>query len=200
MELTKLKNKRFLAKGHRGLIYTATYNRKNVVVKEQRKDIAAKGTVNNEAEKLKVLNKYKIGPKLIFHGEDYFVYNYVKGDFVLDFLKKSNKNKIIKIISQIFEQLYVMDRLKLNKEEMHHPYKHIIIGKKPVMIDFERCKFSEKPKNVTQFCQFLISKKIMDILKNKNIVIDEERMKECARDYKHNPGRKRFEKILREFK
>jgi predicted Ser/Thr protein kinase len=39
---------------------------------------------------------------------------------------------------------------------MHHPVKHALVrGKKIVLIDFERCKTSLRPKNVTQVCQFI---------------------------------------------
>ncbi|MEK6857590.1 MAG: hypothetical protein AABX39_03305, partial [Nanoarchaeota archaeon] len=37
------------------------------------------------------------------------------------------------------------------------PLKHILIGKTVVMIDFERCHFTEDPKNSRQFMQFLIN-------------------------------------------
>ena len=58
--------------------------------------------------------------------------------------------------------------MQVNKEEMHHPLKHVLIkDTKAVMIDFERVHYTEKPKSTTQFCQFISSKKILDILKQK---------------------------------
>jgi predicted Ser/Thr protein kinase len=60
---------------------------------------------------------------------------------------------------------------------MNHPTKHILIKKGEasrktvVMIDFERCKQTENPKNVTQFCQYILKyqkkinkKKLMRLL------------------------------------
>ncbi len=40
---------------------------------------------------------------------------------------------------------------------MHRPIKHILVGKKAVMIDFERCHFAKDPKNLRQFLQFIIN-------------------------------------------
>ena len=37
---------------------------------------------------------------------------------------------IKKIIKNVFTQCFRMDKIKTNKEEMHHPYKHIIIENK----------------------------------------------------------------------
>jgi len=63
------------------------------------------------------------------------------------------------VLKNVFEQCYKMDKLGLNKEEMHHPVKHIVVQKngKPVLLDFERCKSRKRQHNVTQFCQFVIS-------------------------------------------
>jgi predicted Ser/Thr protein kinase len=43
----------------------------------------------------------------------------------------------------------------VNKEEMHRPLKHIIVGKDARFIDFERCSKTKNPKNVTQFCNYI---------------------------------------------
>jgi len=52
---------------------------------------------------------------------------------------------------------------------MHHPWKHIIIGKKVVLIDFERMHVTKDPKNVSQFCQFVTSKKMTGFLSDKEL-------------------------------
>ena len=54
---------------------------------------------------------------------------------------------------------------------MSHPIKHIIIDKKnkPILIDFDRTRYTIKPANVTQFCDFLISKNTLMTLKNNKI-------------------------------
>ena len=63
----------------------------------------------------------------------------------------------VKILKAIMEQCKIMDNLRINKKEMHKPLKNIIITKKekPVLLDFERCCFTNRPKNANQFKQFL---------------------------------------------
>ena len=91
-----------------------------------------------------------------------------------------------------------MDKLKINKEEMSHPQKHIIINKKncPILIDFERAHHTIKPGNVTQFCDFLISKHMAAILKINNIKIDSKKIIIAAKKYKKRQNKENFNRII----
>jgi len=194
----KVKNIRYFTKGHRGILFTGFYGKKKVVIKAKLPESKAIGRIQNEIKYLKILNKKNIGPKLLFYDKDYFVYEFIEGDFIGDYFEKSNKNKIKKIIKDVFKQLFIMDKLKTDKEEMHHPYKHIVINKnnKMFLFDFERCRKTKKPKNVTQFCQFLINKKMNDLLRNKKIKIDKNKIIELAKRYKKNQNRNNLDRIL----
>jgi len=185
------------AKGHRGNIFIGRFQKKKVAVKMQRKDIQARDTVNNEIKKLKVLNEKNIGPKVMMAGEDYFVYQFVEGKFIPEFLEKATKKDTIWVLKEVFRQMRIMDKLGLNKEEMHHPYKHVVVGKKVALLDFERCKNTTKPHNVTQFCQYVTSTKIKAVLKKKNINIDKKKMIELAKIYKHNMTEDNYKKIIK---
>jgi len=192
-----ISNVRYLTKGHRGLLFTGFYHSKKIAIKTKNPQSKAIGRINNETKWLEKLNKYNIGPRLIFINDDYFVYEYIAGDFIIDYIKKSNKNGIKKIIKNIFNQLFILDKLKIDKEEMHHPIKHIIVNKnKPCIIDFERVHFSQNPKNVTQFCQFLISGYLNKLLKNKGININKNNLIQLAKIYKNNQINKNFKKII----
>ncbi|MFC1691649.1 HemK2/MTQ2 family protein methyltransferase [Nanoarchaeota archaeon] len=180
----KIKNIKKFMKGHRGMIFTGDKNKEKLAAKFQRKDIQARNTVNNEIEKLKLLNKQDIGPKLIISGKDYFIYEFVPGEFVLQYFEKADKKEIKRIILDVMKQMKILDDLGMNKQEMQHPHKHIICnkGKKPVLVDFERCKYSEKVHNVTQFCQF-ISSLSKDLLKRKGFKIKPEDVLKKAKYY-----------------
>ena len=52
--------------------------------------------------------------------------------------------------------------MKLAKVDVEfEPMNTFLIDKKPVLIDFERAYYTKKPKNLTQFCQFLMRLKII---------------------------------------
>ena len=179
---------KYFSKGKRGKIYLI-------------KDIAVKKSLNkhikNEVKYLKLLNKHNIGPKLLSYGKNYFKYKFIKGIFILDHIKLSNKNNIKKVLVNVLKQCRVLDKLKINKLEMHNPYKHIIIYKNPVMIDFERCYETNKPKNVTQFCQFIISNNLKNLLKEKGFKINRKKLIKSLINYKHNQDETNFREILR---
>ena len=191
-----IKNVKFFAKGKRSNVYVGFYKRKKVAIKVER---GVKGIIRNESKWLKILNKYGIGPKLFICKNNYIVYEFVEGEPFSIWLKKSNKNNIRKVIKKILLKIRILDKLMVNKEEMHKPYKHILVGKEPKLIDFERCKKTKKPKNVTQFCQYLMSNNVYNILKKKGILFDKKDLIKLLKDYKIKRNERLFKKILKRF-
>ncbi len=184
-------------KGHRGQIYTARYNGKEIIVKKKLPASKAVGRMANEARWLKFLNRYKIGPKMIMHDNDWFAYYYVEGVFFPEFIETGKKGDIKKVIIDVFQQMKILDEKGINKEEMHKPYKHVIVkNNKATLIDFERTHKTEKPHNVTQFCQYMISKKISDVLKKKGFRIARRKMISLAGRYKKKMNDENFKAII----
>ncbi|MBI2650929.1 methyltransferase [Candidatus Woesearchaeota archaeon] len=199
LEQSKIKKIRFFAKGKRGLVFTGIYKNKKIAIKIKNPESEAILRIDNEIKNLKLLNKHKIGPKLLLMHHEFFVYEFIDGINIIDFLA-SNKNKktVLKALKSILSQLFVMDKLKINKEEMSHPVKHILINKKtiPILIDFERAHYAFKPSNVTQFCDFLISENISKLLKEKGIILSREKIINAARKYKGKQNKRNFENIV----
>ena len=179
--MEKLTNIEFLAKGKRSLVFTAKYKKRLVAIKVKKKSSKAINRLENEAKFLKILNKHNIGPKLIKQGKDYIIYEFVKGKPILKY-----KKNIKKVILNVLDQCYILDQLKINKLEMHHPVKHIIIDKSPVMIDFERCYYTKHPKNITQFCQFLM---------NTNKTLNKKLLINALKIYKSKQNKNNFNQI-----
>lgn len=178
---------KFFAKGKRGRIYLDKRGGNFVCVKK-----ADENRIRNEVYWLRILNEHKIGPKLIDYDKNSFCYNFIEGEFILDYLKNKNKDVVKDIVIKILKQCRTLDKLKVNKFELHKPIKHIIIkNKNPIMIDFERCRESLFPKNVTQFCQFLTSKNFENILK-----INKKKMIKLLKEYKREENNKNFKNIM----
>lgn len=188
----------YFAKGKRSLVYKIIG--KNQILKKERSDSKAKDRIKNEIKWLKILNKYNIGPKLIDYGDDYFICEYVKGKTILDWMVEKNLKQIKRVLKIIFKKCYELDKLGVNKEEMHRPIKHIIIGKKIKMIDFERCFECKNPHNVTQFSHFILSKKVQIILKSKGYSLNREKLIPVLKEYKRDYSNKTFKELLNSFK
>jgi len=190
---------KFFAKGKRGELFTGKYKGVKVVIKRKSKSSEAVGRISNEYNWLKKLNKKGIGPKVIGFFDGKLVYRYVDGVFLPEFVVNSVKRDIKKLLKDVFVQCFEMDRMNVDKEEMHNPYKHIVVTtrKKVVLLDFERCHFVRKCKNVTQFCQYLISAKFGGMLKKKGFKIDRRKMISAAKKYKREMDKKSFDCILK---
>ena len=92
-------------------------------------------------------------------------------------------------MKKLFKQAHILDKLGINKEEFHRPLKNVIIKKynQPVLIDFERCHYSNSPKNVTQLVQFMVSKKL--VKRTKKLI-------RSLKKYKENKTLDKLQKIL----
>jgi len=177
-------------KGHRGIVEI----KGRVAIK---RSLTKHYNAREEAKFLKLLNKKGIGPKYISNTKNELRMEYIKGDRILNYLEKSNKKQIIAILTKILNQLYIMDKLKINKLELTNPYKHIIVrNNKPIQIDFERCIHTNKPKNITQFIQFLSSGQIKNIFTKKDINIDSDKLRNLAKNYKKNQNKNVIKEIL----
>lgn len=151
---------KFLAHGKRGDVFLTTHQGKKAVIKQARATSTALSTLENEAFWLQRVNQHHIGPTFYFLKEGQLCMEYVEGIPIGEYLDHHPFSTAL--AKEILDQCRVLDTLQVNKFEMHHPVKHILIKhgkpsrKTVVMIDFERCRATEKPKNVTQFCQFLL--------------------------------------------
>ncbi len=178
---------KYFAKGKRSIVYKGKFHGKDAVLKKETRNLRR---VKNEAFWLKKLNKIDIGPKLFYEGEDYIICEFVKGKPLKEWIEKPNRKNLVKVLRNVLMQLREMDKLKVNKNEMTRPYKHVIIhNNKPVMIDFERCKISLKPKNVSQFCQFVISA----LKLNRDKILSA--LKEYCKDYNDESFKKLIKKL-----
>lgn len=195
----EVKNLKFFSKGKRGLIYTGKFKKTKAALKIKNPKSEVSGRIHIEGHNLEIVNKIKIGPKLLKAADEYIIYRFVEGKLFPEFLKKAAKKDTILIINQLFSQMRTLDKNFMNKEEMSNPYKHIIVTKKKkaVLIDFERSNKTLRPHNVTQFVQYLISENLSPELKKKGIKIDRNEMLKLAQEYKTEYKEKHYKKILK---
>lgn len=188
----------YLAKGKRGMVFTASYRGKKVAIKVKNPSSAAIASVKLESAMLERLNEIGIGPKLVKSSDLYVASDFVVGRPILEFFEGASRGRIIKVIKDVLHQCRAMDIRGVSKEEMTRPVKHILItkGDKPVMIDFERAHFTQRPHNVTQFCQFLTSGPLRFALASKRIAFDEETLLYLAKEYSEDLSDDSFNEIL----
>ncbi len=187
-----IQNLQKIGEGWRGEIYKGNYQGKTLAFKVPSEEIHIY-PILKEGEILKIVNKEGIGGKLFLQGEDFIAYEFIEGKELRYVISKENAKKIF---SQILEQARKLDKLKIVKEEMHRLHANVIVDKnlKVYLIDFERAKKSEKPKNITQFIQYLITGGT-EYLGN----FDKEKAIQLMKEYKNNQTEQNFLKIKQFF-
>jgi HemK-related putative methylase len=153
---------RYLAKGHRGFVHRAVLKRgrknQQVVIKSVNPASKATGRINIEAQMLQRVNKKGIGPKFIFSTQNVLCMEFVPGKPIGKWLSTAKKSAVVKVLRAVLKQCRTLDSMGVQKEEMHHPVKHVIVGPrnmKATLIDFERARMTPKPHNVNQFMQYM---------------------------------------------
>ena len=100
---------------------------------------------------------------------------FVKGRTIGEVIRAGDGEEIKLTALKTAEVCRTLDLLGIQKEEMNHPVKHVIVGwscgdaeqnseqKYPnvKLIDFERAKETGKPSNLTQFVIYLMRKRIV---------------------------------------
>jgi putative serine/threonine protein kinase len=80
---------------------------------------------------------------------------FVNGLTIRDFVKEREFDEIVNVLKKSLDICFYLDRMRIQKEEMNHPHKHIIIADRVVFIDFERAYENPNPSNVTQFLEYI---------------------------------------------
>ncbi len=188
----KIASIRKVAKGKRGLIFAGVLQGKKIAVKAQRLDLQIR-TIEREAEMIKRVNKKGIAPRLLSRGKNYFTYEFAEGEFIKDFLEHSKRQETKKVFLEVLRQCRVLDKMHITKKEMGNPYKHVIVGKKITLIDFERAHYDDFPQNVTQFCQYIL--KNHALFSQKGMRFDKKKLIELAKHYKNNQTELNYKRI-----
>ena len=189
-----------LGKGYVGIVVLGKIGRKKVAVKIRRNDSPRKN-LKKEAELLKIINEYKIGPKLVAFSKNFLVMEYLDGekigDWVVDLKKKGGSSRLKTIIKKILEDCYMMDRIGLDHGELSNLSKHVIIGKRITIIDFESSSMDRKVSNVTSATQALcIGSGISKIIGRVYKIPKKQKMITVLRRYKQEETRDSFENLL----
>ena len=144
-------------KGWRGTVRKARLDGKIVCVKQLRGKI--KGTsLEREWEALKRANEKGIGPKAIEYSKEkeLLVMGFAEGKEFREWIKEAGKEEIWKRIPEILEQGRVLDEMGLDHGQLSWAPKHIIIGEKVTLIDFERASMNRQAKNLSALFGYLI--------------------------------------------
>jgi putative serine/threonine protein kinase len=188
-----------LGKGYVGMVVLAKQNNKVVALKIRRIDSPRKN-MTNEAKLLKIANKINIGPKFIKNSKNFLIMEYIDGEKIIDWAKKSEtKTKEIRsVVKNVLKECFLLDDAGLDHGELSTIDKHVIISKKKnTIIDFESSSVNRKPSNVTGATQgILIGTGLAKIIQKKIKVPTKKKIINLIRMYKKDPTLENFESLM----
>ncbi|HAV39546.1 MAG: hypothetical protein AB1353_08345 [Aquificota bacterium] len=166
-----LKDLQLFSKGWRGYIYRAKWKGIDVAIKVA-KDSEREYAIRKEGEILKLLKGYRGFPQLLEAGEDFLVYEFIDG-IPIEKASLTRSQKAF-VYLRVLELIELLDRLGVNKEELHKLDKNTLIGKdlEVYLIDFERGSMQAKKRhNLSQFLQLLAREGFLTLQKAKELGI-----------------------------
>lgn len=190
-----------LGKGYVGIVVLAKQNQNKVALKIRRTD-SQRDEMKNEAKLLEIANTVKVGPKVIKSSKNFLVMEYLDGEKIFDWIKKLKGKgasaRLKTTVKKVLEDCYNLDKLGLDHGELSSISKHVIVGKKTSLIDFESASTNRRISNVTAACQAIfigsgISKMVKKIYK----IPPKSKMIKVLRVYKNEQTRESFDDILK---
>lgn len=198
---TRIGTLNVLGKGYVGVVVLAKKRNKVCALKIRRLDSQREG-MKNEAKLLKLANQSGVGPLLLDSSKNFLVMEFLDGEKIGDWVNslsgKGRVSKIKSVIRKVLEDCYNLDQARFDHGELSSIVKHVIVGKKVTMIDFESSSIERRVANVTSATQGIfigsgISKKVHRLYK----IPKKEQIIEVLRRYKKEQTRNSFEQLLK---
>ena len=188
-----------LGKGYVGMVVLAKKRSSIVALKIRRTDSPRKN-MTNEAKLLKTANKLEIGPKFIKNSKNFLIMEYIDGEKIIDWAKKSETKakEIRSVVKNVLRECFLLDDAGLDHGELSTIDKHVIVSKKRnTIIDFESSSVNRKPSNVTGATQgILIGTGLAKIIQKKIKIPTKKKIIDLIRMYKKNPTLENFESLI----
>jgi len=191
-----------LGKGYVGIVIIAHTDMGKAALKIRRID-ADRAGMQHEAEMLKRANDVGVGPKLLGVTGNFLLMQFIKGKQLpkwVETLKgRGTKTRIRKVLHDILEQCYRLDKAHLDHGELSHAPKHIIVcaDNSPYIVDFETASVNRRVSNVTSICQYVfIGSQLAKTMKKRLEEVNTETLVHALKAYKQEPTKENFEKVL----
>ena len=193
-----LREFRFLARGHKGVVYVANYScagrTGRVAIK-----ICRDGGARQEERWLRRCNELGIGASLVsYEWKDCVAMEYVEGPSIGEALDGAVPPGVLfKALRDLLGQCARLDERGIDKREMNRCQKHVIVSRegKSTLLDFERCQESAKPSNVTGLAQYLTQAWAVGKLRGAGAAVDIDAVRAACKSHKKAPSPKTVEAI-----
>lgn len=185
---------RVLGKGHASIVLKGIWKGKEVAIKVLRID-SKRDSLRREAGLLKLVNSIGVGPRLILDLDFALIMEFVHGIRFGEWVPK-DEHEARKIIEELLDQCRKLDKIGIDHGELSNPARHVIVGPKLVIIDFESASTERRPANVTSVAQYLfIGGKRSEFFRSL-LHVDVRRLISLLREYKERMDDESFRELI----
>jgi putative serine/threonine protein kinase len=141
-------------KGCVGLVVRAKAGRKTCALKIRRVD-ANRESMAGEARLHRIANDADVGPRLYDHSQNFMLMEFAEGASIADWAVNAAREQARTAARDVLEQCFLLDRAGLDHGQLSRLDRHVIVGKRPVIIDFETASTERRVVNVSSAGQSL---------------------------------------------
>jgi len=203
---TILNGAHVVGKGSVGIVVKSKTGSKVCALKIRRTD-ADRKTMDEEARLHRIANRAGVGPLLEGQTKNLIAMEFVNGQSIIDWVLGSHNNnsknriplkgEIRAVGTDILDQCFSLDMAGLDHGELSRLARHVIIAKKPYIIDFESASNKRNTCNVTAAAQSIflfgaVADRVRKILGN----TDRQKVIDALRTYKHSHTRANFDAVI----
>ncbi len=181
-----------LGKGCVSIVVVARCREGEAALKIRRVD-ANRPSLSQEAELQSLANRVGVGPKLCNYTDNFILMELIRGvnlpDWVKNLKGSGTSSNLRRVCRDLLVKCWRLDRANLDHGELSNLSKHVIVGDRVEIIDFESASTRRSVRNVTSAAQYLfiggpVASKIRRVLNLK----DRSHIIEAIRSYKRERG------------
>lgn len=146
-----------LGKGHTGVVLAVKTKNGGAALKVRRVD-ADKDSFKREAEMLRIANGASVGPILFGASDNLILMELIEGQYITEWLSRLDLDvgPVKRTLRGLLDMARRLDLLGLDHGELSKAHRHIlIVGERPVILDFESSSTRRRVSNVTSLIQYL---------------------------------------------
>jgi putative serine/threonine protein kinase len=183
---------RVLGKGCVSIVVVARCREGEAALKIRRVD-ANRPSLSQEAELQSLANRVAVGPKLYNYSDNFILMELIRGvnlpEWVRNLKGRGMVSNLRRVCRDLLAKCWRLDQAHLDHGELSNLSKHVIVGDRVEIIDFESASTKRSVRNLTSAAQYLfiggpVASKIRRVLnlKERNTII------EAIRSYKRERG------------
>ncbi len=143
-----------LGKGHVGVVVLGRRQGRTVAIKIRRTD-SQRRTLAGESRLLIMANRIRVGPKFVTGSRNFLVMEYLEGRPISDWMEDAagRPGEIKSVLAKVLHDCFRLDQGGIDHGELGMISKHVIVGKKITIVDFESASTGRRRSNVTSATQ-----------------------------------------------